>query len=89
VCCHELVHVHVCQITLCPFLQTVDDYSEVEMVRKVGNDGMAQEEYNFNSEVSLGDQVSRRLGQCLCCLGHLFCRILYGKTSIVQGNQGS
>ena len=44
--------------TPCPLPQAVDDDSEVEMVRKVGSDGMAQEEYNFNSEVSLKDQVS-------------------------------
>ena len=39
-------------------VQVVNDYSEVEMVRKVGGDGMASEEYNFNSEVTLEHQVS-------------------------------
>ena len=38
-------------------VQCVSDYKEVEMERKIGEDGMATEEYNFNSEVSLEHQV--------------------------------
>ena len=38
-------------------LQLVSDYSEVEMKRRVGGDGMATEEYNFNSEVAIEHQV--------------------------------
>ena len=37
--------------------QLVSDYSEVEMERKLGEDGMATEEYNFNSEVPIDHQV--------------------------------
>ena len=35
----------------------VSDYSEVEMKRRVDVDGMATEEYNFNSEVPIEQQV--------------------------------
>ena len=38
-------------------VEVVDDYDKIEMVRTMGTDGMAEEEYNFNSEVSLGLQV--------------------------------
>ena len=38
-------------------VQFVDEYDKIEMVRTVGADGLAEEEYNFNSEVSLGSQV--------------------------------
>jgi hypothetical protein len=34
----------------------VSDYSEIEMQRKVDTDGMATEEYNFNSEVTIEHQ---------------------------------
>jgi len=37
-------------------VQFVDEYDKIEMVRTVGADGLAEEEYNFNSEVSLGSQ---------------------------------
>ena len=54
------------------FVQLVSDYSEVEMERKVAEDGMATEEYNFNSEVAIEHQVSALLHvymfMCnLCC----------------------
>ena len=42
-------------------MQLVSDYSEVEMERRVGGDGMATEEYNFNSEVTIEHQVSFRI----------------------------
>ena len=37
--------------------KVVGDYSEIQMTRNIGSDGMAEEEYSFNSEVSLGPQV--------------------------------
>ena len=40
------------------FVQLVGDHSEVEMKRKVDEDGMATEEYTFNSEVAIENQVS-------------------------------
>ena len=49
---------HLCVYVCVCVVQVVNDYSEVEMVRKVGGDGMASEEYNFNSEVTLEHQVS-------------------------------
>ena len=41
----------------CWVLQLVSDYSEIEMQRKVDTDGIATEEYNFNSEVTIEHQV--------------------------------
>ena len=47
-------------------VQVVDDYDKIEMVRTMGTDGIAEEEYNFNSEVSLGLQV--HIDYCCCCV---------------------
>ena len=41
--------------------QLVSDYTEIEMQRKVDADGMATEEYNFNSEVAVEHQVKTLL----------------------------
>ena len=37
----------------------MEEFSEIEMVRSVGEDGIAEEEYNFNSEITLGPQVNQ------------------------------
>ena len=39
-------------------LQDANDFSRLKMSRSIGSDGMAEEEYNFNSEVALEAQVS-------------------------------
>ena len=39
-------------------LKNVNEFSHIEMTRKIGEDGVAEEEYNFNSEVTLDQQVS-------------------------------
>lgn len=36
--------------------KVAEDYSGIQMTRSVGNDGVAEEEYNFNSEVTLATQ---------------------------------
>ena len=38
-------------------LQVVSDFSKIQMTRNVGEDGKVEEEYNFNAEFALGDQV--------------------------------
>ena len=35
---------------------SVDQYSHLEMTRNIGEDGVAEEEYNFTTEVQLGPQ---------------------------------
>lgn len=54
-------------------IQLVSDYSEVKMDRKVGGDGMATEEYNFNSEVAIEHQVHSFL---VILYLHIFCTAL-------------
>jgi hypothetical protein len=34
----------------------VDGYSHLQMTRSIGRDGVAEEEYNFSTEVKLGAQ---------------------------------
>ena len=34
----------------------MEQYSHLQMTRSVGQDGVAEEEYNFTSEVQLGPQ---------------------------------
>ena len=53
-------------------MQLVSDYSEVEMERKVGGDGMVTEEYNFNSEVAIEHQV--------CFVTCFFCTMVGNST---------
>ena len=33
------------------------DFAKIQMSRTVGEDGKVEEEYNFNTEFALGDQV--------------------------------
>jgi len=67
-------------------VQFEDEYDKIEMVRIVGADGLAEEEYNFNSEVSLGSQVcTTTVLFCSSQTGHMWLGNTIGYRAVVGG----
>ena len=77
------------------FLQVVDEYSQIELVRSTGNDGETEEEYNFNSEVAIVSQVSALppLPLLSCTCSHIvvlsYLRTPFGRRSTDHENHAS